>query len=135
MGKGVRAGSDARGGTSRDCVGLGMGLGLRGAPPLYQPNISVLFIPAGCLHSGGCADASGDSTLLSLALPPTDADAAAAATGAVNRWKEARQLILERAPSRCLEWEAAGSASGRAAIREACVGSAGTLVGPFLLDE
>ena len=95
----------------------------------------AIFIPAGCFHSGGCADASGDSTLLSLALPPADADAAATATDAVNRWKAARQLILERAPSRCLEWEVAGSVSGRAAIRDACVGSAGTLVGPFLLNE
>ena len=75
---------------------------------------------------------AGDSTLLSLALPPTDADAAAVAIAAVNRWKEARHLILERAPARCHEWEAAGSAWGREAIRDACVGSAATLVCPFL---
>ena len=74
--------------------------------------------------------------LLSFALPPVGDGAAAAATAAVNRWKAARQLLLDRAPAECNDWETAGSAWGREALWRACgTGSAGTLVSPWLEPE
>ena len=90
----------------------------------------AIYIPALTFHSGGLDEQPEDSTLLSLALSPADADAA---TAAVNRWKNARLAILDRAPRWCHSWDAAGGAPGVAAIRESCAGSRAALLEPWLV--
>ena len=92
----------------------------------------AIYIPALTFHSGGLDEQPEDSTLLSLALPPADADAA---TAAVNRWKDARLAILDRAPRWCHSWDAAGGAPGVAAIRESCAGSRLALLEPWLIAD